>query len=86
MDASSVLGSLVRVKDASELSGVRHSEAFFTAGEPGKRSGPEKTLQVYYGVKFTLTKAADKRHERAERSRVVPGLSEELAVEKDDIG
>jgi hypothetical protein len=86
MNTIFVLGDLVCVKDSSELSGVRHSEAFFRAGEPGERSGPEKALQVYYGVEIALAKAADKRHERGECSGMVPGFAEELAVEKDDIG
>jgi hypothetical protein len=72
---------LVCVKDVSELSCVRHTEAFFASCEPGQGGGPKKALQVYYGVEFAASKAANKRQKRDESTRMEPCLAQEFSVE-----
>jgi hypothetical protein len=75
MNALFVVCDLMRVKEVSKLSGFCYSEPFFTAGEPCQGSGPEKGLQVYYGVEFAASKAANKRDKRGESMRMEPGLA-----------
>ncbi len=75
MDALFVLCDLMRIKEVSELSGFCYSETFFAAGEPCQGSGPEKALQVYYGVEFSVAKPANKRDKRGKGMRMEPGLA-----------
>jgi hypothetical protein len=74
------------VKNVGELSGVCHSEAFFTAGQPSQRSGSEKALKVDYGIKFTTAESPNKRQKRAKCMWMEPGFAEKLAVERDYLG
>ncbi len=80
MNALCILCDLMRVKEVSKLSGFCYSETFFTAGEPRQGSGPEKGLQVYYGVEFSAAKAANKRDKRSECTRMKPSFSKEFAI------
>jgi hypothetical protein len=76
----------MRVKYVRQLSGVCHSETFFTAGQQSQRSGSKKALKVDYGVKLTAAESANKRQKRTKCTRVKPGFAEELAVERDYLG
>jgi hypothetical protein len=85
MNALFVMCDLMRVKEVSKLSGFCYSETFFTAGEPCQGSGPEKPLQVYNGVEFSVSKAANKRDKRGKGIRMEPGLAKELAIKDNNI-
>jgi hypothetical protein len=76
----------MRVKNVGELSGICHSEAFFTAGQPSQRSGSKKALKVDYGIKFAAAESPNKRQKRDKCMWTEPGFAEKLAVERDYLG
>jgi hypothetical protein len=72
----------VGVKVVGEFSGVCHSETFFTARKPGQRGGPEKALEVDYGIEFGTAESANKRDERNKCAGMEPGLAEKFTVKR----
>ena len=86
MNAILALGDLVGVKDVGKFPGCRHSEAIFTAGEPGQGSRPEKALQVDYSIKFAPAQSPNERQQSSKRTGIVPGPAEKLAVKSNDGG
>ncbi len=76
----------MRVKNVCELSGVCHSETFFTAGQPSQRSGSKKALKVDYGIKFTTPESLNERQKSTKCTRMEPGFGEKLAVERNYVG
>jgi len=69
-----------------KLAGACHSKSLITAGGPGEKGGSEKALEIKDGVKVTSFETSQKRYQRGERRGIVPGLAEELSVERDYSG
>ena len=85
MNGFGVLSDLVRGEKGRELSGVGRAETSPTAGQPTQRSRPKKALEVEDGVKLLPAESSDMRDLSAERAGMIPGLTEELAVEGNDL-